>query len=168
MQAESSQKPIWSIQRGQAPLAPSSSHPAAALFNKDTRRVTTSLEDRLYVCKVDGECQTVPGRTFQDVLCSLDASQGGRAVHKVYDGAALQQGLTCNNTLLGWPRRHRHDFKPLCSHTHESGLRGPKHSDGSVHVVVSLVPPQRQAGRHVQIGADVSTWGGKGKLVSLQ
>lgn len=111
--------------------------------------------------------------TFEDVLCSLDTPQRGRAVHKVYHCVTLQQGLAWEKHILKhtvWERawtKHRADPQPCgvlhglgrrWRHTHDLRLCGSQHGDGSVHVVVSLSrTPQRQTGRHVQIGAHVSS-----------
>lgn len=52
MQAESSQKPTWSIQKAQVPLAPSTSRPAAGLSTQ-TRVIAALLEN------VVSECWTI-------------------------------------------------------------------------------------------------------------
>lgn len=43
--------------------------------------------------------------------------------------------------------------------THNSSLSVSQHSDGSIHVIVSLVSPQREASRHVEIRTHISTCG---------
>jgi len=97
MPAGSSQKPTWSIQRDLVPHAPSAYCPAADLLRHTQCPWFLNVTENVRMAQREnpGEKPIIPHiccvniLTFQDVLCSLNASQGGRAVHKVYHWITL-------------------------------------------------------------------------------
>lgn len=53
--------------------------------------------------------------------------------------------------------------------TNESGLSGAKHSDRTIFVIVSVASsPSRQAGWHVEVGTNVSSYTTRGKMVAME
>lgn len=77
---------------------------------------------------------------------------------------ALQQSFTCSGQEAAFQRGRRIVEDRTVQDqqnelTNESGLGGAKHSDGTVFVVIPVTSTSSgQAGRHVEVGANVSAY----------